>query len=157
MRELRPGLWHWQAPHPGWEASEPWDKNVSSYAIADGERLLLFDPLGVPSELEALAAERETAIVLTAPWHERDAESLVERLGVPVYTPLPDTAQYLMDTYGVTAEQAGDGSPDVVGCSARAKGRHARTRRATGCRSAQTSSRATSRTTPCSGSRVTAR
>ncbi len=52
--------------------------------------------------------------MLTAPWHERDAESLVERLGVPVYTPLPDTAQYLMDTYGITAEQAGDGSPDVV-------------------------------------------
>jgi glyoxylase-like metal-dependent hydrolase (beta-lactamase superfamily II) len=52
--------------------------------------------------------------VLTAPWHERDAESLVERLGVPVYTPLPDSAQFLMDTYGLTAEQAGDGSPDVV-------------------------------------------
>src|SRR5206468_2134054 len=75
---------------------------------------LLFDPLGVPSELEALAARRETAIVLTAPWHERDAQSLVERLGVPVYTPLPDSAQYLMDTYGLTAEQAGDGSPDVA-------------------------------------------
>ncbi len=40
MRELRPGLWHWQAPHPGWESSEPWDKNVSSYVIADDERLL---------------------------------------------------------------------------------------------------------------------
>ena len=52
--------------------------------------------------------------MLTAPWHERDAQSLVERLGVPVYTPLPDSAQYLMDTYGITAEQAGDGSPDVV-------------------------------------------
>ena len=52
--------------------------------------------------------------MLTAPWHERDAQSLVERLGVPVYTPLPDTAHDLMDTYGVTAEQAGDGSPDVV-------------------------------------------
>ena len=39
---------------------------------------------------------------------------LVERLGVPVYTPLPDSAQFLMDTYGLTAEQAGDGSPDVV-------------------------------------------
>ncbi len=114
MRELRPGLWHWQAPHPEWRATEPWDPNVSSYAIDDGERLLLFDPLGVPSEIEALAAERETAIVLTAPWHERDAESLVQRLGVPVYTPLPDTAQDLMDMYGVTAEQAGDGSPDVV-------------------------------------------
>ena len=29
-------------------------------------------------------------------------------------TPLPDSAQYLMDTYGITAEQAGDGAPDVV-------------------------------------------
>ena len=114
MRELAPGLWHWQAPHPGWESGEPWDRNVSSYAIADRERLLLFDPLDVPADLEALAAGRETAIVLTAPWHERDAQSIVERLGVPVYTPLPDSAQYLMDTYGITAEQAGDGSPDVV-------------------------------------------
>jgi glyoxylase-like metal-dependent hydrolase (beta-lactamase superfamily II) len=114
VRELRPGLWHWQAPHPDWRASEPWDQNVSSYAIDEGERLLLFDPLGVPSEIEALAAERETAIVLTAPWHERDAQRLVERLGVPVFTPLPDTAQDLMDMYGITAEQAGDGSPDLV-------------------------------------------
>ena len=61
-----------------------------------------------------LAGDRETAIVLTAPWHERDAQGLVEQLGVPVYTPLPDTAQDLMDMYGVTPEQAGDGSPDIV-------------------------------------------
>ncbi len=114
MRELRQGLWHWQAPHPDWRPSEPWEQNVSSYAIDDNERLLLFDPLGVPSEIEALAAERETAIVLTAPWHERDAQRLVERLGVLVFTPLPDTAQDLMDMYGITAEQAGDGSPDLV-------------------------------------------
>jgi glyoxylase-like metal-dependent hydrolase (beta-lactamase superfamily II) len=114
MSELQTGLWHWQASHPEWEPSEPWDQNVSSYAIDDDERLLLFDPLGVPSELEALAADRETAIVLTAPWHERDTQSLVERLGVPVYTPLPDTAEDLMQKYGITAEQAGDGSPDLV-------------------------------------------
>jgi len=114
VRELRPGLWHWQAPHPEWRPSEPWDQNVSSYAIVDDERLLLFDPLGVPGEIESLVGGRETAIVLTAPWHERDAERLVERLGAPVFTPLPDTAQYLMETYGLTAEQAGDGSPDVV-------------------------------------------
>ena len=114
MRELRPGLWHWQAPHPDWRPSEPWSENVSSYAIDEGERLLLFDPLAVPSELGDFAAGRETAIVLTAPWHERDAQSLVEQLGVPVYTPLPDTAQDLMDMYGLTAEQAGGGSPDLV-------------------------------------------
>ena len=113
MRELRPGLWHWEAPHPNWRPTEPWSENVSSYALEDGERLLLFDPLAVPSEFGDLAAGRETAIVLTAPWHERDAQPLVERLDVPVYTPPPDTAEDLMRTYGITAEQAGDGSPDV--------------------------------------------
>jgi glyoxylase-like metal-dependent hydrolase (beta-lactamase superfamily II) len=114
VRELGPGIWHWQAPHPEWRPTEPWDENVSSYAIDDGQKLLLFDPLALPSELGDLAAERETAIVLTAPWHERDAQSLVERFDVPVYTPLPDSAQDLMDMFGLTAEQAGDGSPDLV-------------------------------------------
>lgn len=114
MQELAEGLWHWKAPHPGWRDSEPWDKEVSSYAIDDGELLLLIDPLEVPGEIESLMTERQTIVVLTAPWHERDTESLVDRFGVPVYTPLPDTAQELMDKYGITVEQAGDGSPDVV-------------------------------------------
>jgi glyoxylase-like metal-dependent hydrolase (beta-lactamase superfamily II) len=114
LPELRPGLWHWQGLHPDWRATEPWDQNVSSYAIDDGERLLLFDPMPPPSEIEALVADRETAVVLTCPWHERATESLVEQFDVPVYTPLPDSAEYLMQTFGITAEQAGDGSPDVV-------------------------------------------
>jgi glyoxylase-like metal-dependent hydrolase (beta-lactamase superfamily II) len=114
MRELAPGLWHWETPHPGWAPSEPWDRSVSSYAIDDGERLLLFDPLGLPNELEKRVGGRESAIVLTAPWHERDTQSLVERLGVPVYTPLPETAEDLMQKYGLTAEQAGEGSPDLA-------------------------------------------
>jgi len=112
MRELRPGLWHWKAPHPQWEPTEPWDQNVSSYAIDDGERLLVFDPLSVPPEIEQLAVGRETAIVLTAPWHERDAQSLVERLGVPVYTPFPDTAEDLLRQFDFTAPE-GWISPDV--------------------------------------------
>ena len=112
MHELRPGLWHWKARHPGWESSEPWDPDVSSYAIEDGDRLLLFDPLGVPTEIEKRAAERETAIVLTAPWHERDSEDLVARLGMPVYTPSPDTAEDLLRVYNFTAPE-GWVSPDV--------------------------------------------
>jgi glyoxylase-like metal-dependent hydrolase (beta-lactamase superfamily II) len=114
VRELAPGLWHWQSPHPGWEPGEPWDETVSSYAVDDGERLMLFDPLAVPDELEAMFGERETAIVLTAPWHERDAQSLVRRHGLRVFAPPPDTAQDLMDKFGITAEQAGDGSPDLT-------------------------------------------
>jgi glyoxylase-like metal-dependent hydrolase (beta-lactamase superfamily II) len=113
MRELRAGLWHWQAPHPDWTPGARWPQEVSSYAIDDGERLLFFDPLAVPEELLALAPEREPAIVLTAPWHERDTRTLVARLGAAVFAPPPDTAQDLMDKYGITAEQAGDGSPDL--------------------------------------------
>ena len=39
------------ADFPEWEPTEPWSENVSSYAVDDGEQLLLFDPLAVPSEL----------------------------------------------------------------------------------------------------------
>jgi glyoxylase-like metal-dependent hydrolase (beta-lactamase superfamily II) len=92
VRELQTGMWHWEALHPEWTPSNPADRGseVTSYAIDDGDRLLLLDPLALPSEIEELAAERETAIVLTCPWHERDARSLVERLGVPVFVPPPD-------------------------------------------------------------------
>lgn len=113
MRELKPGLWHWQAPHPEWEEGQEWPQVVSSYALDDGEHLLLFDPLAVPDEILALAAEREPVIVLTAPWHERDAETLVEQLGAPVYTAAPDTAEDIMRKFNVPRERAGDGSPDV--------------------------------------------
>jgi glyoxylase-like metal-dependent hydrolase (beta-lactamase superfamily II) len=114
VRELRAGLWHWQAPHPAWTPGERWPQEVSSYAIDDGDRVLLFDPLAVPDELLELAADREPVVVLTAPWHERDTQGLVERVGVPVYAPRPDTAEDLMRKYRITREQAGDGSPDLV-------------------------------------------
>jgi glyoxylase-like metal-dependent hydrolase (beta-lactamase superfamily II) len=114
VRELATRLWHWQAPHPDWTADEPWPREVSSYAIDDGTRLLLFDPLAVPNEILELAAQREPVIVLTAPWHERDAQNLVERLGAPVFTPPPDTQEDLMRKFGVTAEQAAGGSPDLA-------------------------------------------
>lgn len=113
VRELRAGLWHWQAPHPEWTSQQRWPQEVSSCAIDDGQRLLLFDPLAVPDPLLALASDREPVIVLTAPWHERDARTLVERLGATLFAPPPDTAQDLIDKYGITAEQAGDGSPDL--------------------------------------------
>jgi hypothetical protein len=53
-------------------------------------------------------------VVLTAPWHERDAQSLVERLNAAVFAPRPDTQEDLMQKYGLTAEQAAGGSPDLA-------------------------------------------
>jgi len=82
------------ASHPEWTPAnrgpEGWGPEVSSYAIDDGERLLLIDPLAPPSEIDELAASRDPVVVLTCPWHERDARSLVERLGAPVFVPPPD-------------------------------------------------------------------
>ncbi|SRR6266540_2413968 len=107
MRELKTGIWHWEAPHPDWAGpenealcqrlaamvettNEAARGVVSSYAIRDDERLLLFDPLAVPREIEEVGAGRDQVVVLTCPWHERDTRNLVERLGVPVFTPRPD-------------------------------------------------------------------
>ncbi len=52
--------------------------------------------------------------MLTAPWHERDTQSLVERLGAPVFAPPPDTADDLIRKYGAAPEQAAGGSPDLA-------------------------------------------
>ncbi len=93
MREVASGLWEWQGTHPEWEEGQAWPALVSSHALAVGEGLVLFDPIDVPAELR----ERATAVVLTAPWHERDSKSL----GLPVYAARPDSAQDLIDVFGV--------------------------------------------------------
>jgi glyoxylase-like metal-dependent hydrolase (beta-lactamase superfamily II) len=90
VREVQAGVFHWQAPHPDWKPGEEWDELVSSYAIDDGSRLLLFDPLSLPTPLRELAPGREAAIVLTCPWHRRDAVALAEELGAPIHVPPPD-------------------------------------------------------------------
>jgi glyoxylase-like metal-dependent hydrolase (beta-lactamase superfamily II) len=110
VREVQTGVWYWEAPHPDWTpAAADWGPEVSCYAIDDGKRLLLFDPLALPSEIEKLAASRDSAIVLTCPWHRRDALSLAERLGAPIYVPPPDEA----DTSPVEGKEfkAGDRLP----------------------------------------------
>ena len=113
MRELRPGLWHWEAPHPEWEPGEPWPQLVSSYAVDNGEQLLLFDPIAPPGEIEELAVKRDAVVVLTCAWHERDTRRLAERHGLTVYFPPPESEDDLMEKYGLTREQAAGGAPDV--------------------------------------------
>jgi glyoxylase-like metal-dependent hydrolase (beta-lactamase superfamily II) len=90
VREVRSGVWHWEAQHPEWNDRQWWGPLVSSYAIDDGARLVLFDPLTPPAEIDKLTGERETAIVLTCPWHRRDAENLAKRYEAQLYVPPPD-------------------------------------------------------------------
>jgi glyoxylase-like metal-dependent hydrolase (beta-lactamase superfamily II) len=109
VQEVQPGVWHWQAPHPEWSPGEGWEHtDVSSYAVDGGERLLLFDPLAAPEEIEARAADLDPAIVLTSPWHQRDALALAERLDAPIYVPPPDRDP---DPIGGIVFRAGDKLP----------------------------------------------
>jgi len=118
MHELRPGIWHWQSPHPDWNEEQWWPELVSSYAIELRDDFLLFDPLSVPDELH----DRATAVVLTAPYHERDAR----RLGLPVHTPPADTWQDWVEKFGVDPDRVrGMESEDLAGPGAWPFGVHA--------------------------------
>ncbi len=82
MREIATGVWHWKAAHPEWTPGQDWDRIVSCYAVDTGEHVLLFDPVDPPAELR----ERAGAVVLTCPWHRRDAPGL----GLPIHVPPAD-------------------------------------------------------------------
>src|SRR4026209_2307162 len=73
---------HWTATHPEWEGPG------AGYAIDDGERLILIDPIAVPDDVRALFGSREVVTVLTSTWHERDAAAV----GFPVWAPAPGRA-----------------------------------------------------------------
>jgi hypothetical protein len=157
VRELRKGVWHWEAPHPQWEPSARWPRVVSSYAIDDGARLLLFDPLAVPNELLELATDREPVVVLTAPWHERDTQSLLERLGMPVFLPPPDTPDDLVRKFGISLDRLVAAAPTSRGCWPGTAVRPTCMRQATGFRSASRPFPGGSTTTLSSGSRASER
>jgi glyoxylase-like metal-dependent hydrolase (beta-lactamase superfamily II) len=116
MEQLRKGIWRWEARHPSWTRDDGgpdgWGPEVACYAIDTGERLLLVDPLAVPAEAEELASGRETAIVLTCPWHERDARAAGERLGAAIFVPPPDEGD--ADPTPGTVFAAGDRLPGGV-------------------------------------------
>ena len=116
MEPLREGIWRWEARHPAWSEDDGgpdgWGPGVASYAIDAEEVLLLVDPLAVPADVETLASGRETAIVLTCPWHERDARAVGERLGAPIFVPPPDEGD--QDPTPGTVFAAGDRLPGGV-------------------------------------------
>lgn len=109
MREVRTGVWHWEARHPEWNERQWWGPEVSCYAVDDGTRLVLFDPLEPPAEVDALAGARETAIVLTCPWHRRGSLALAEQYGCPLFVPPPDPHD--PDPPDGTVYRAGDRLP----------------------------------------------
>jgi hypothetical protein len=111
---LPEGVYHWTATHPEWEGP------VSAYAIDDGVRLILIDPIAVPDNVRALFGSREVVTVLTSTWHERDAAALA----FPVWAPAPDRPEDQLVTatryaigdslFGMEAYPGREGQLDLV-------------------------------------------
>ena len=93
VRELKPRVWRWTAPHPDWTPQDGgpdgWDENVASYFVEAQGALLLFDPLVPQSEPDRerfwAALDRDVerlgppAVLLTVFWHARSTRAVAER------------------------------------------------------------------------------
>jgi glyoxylase-like metal-dependent hydrolase (beta-lactamase superfamily II) len=73
--ELAPGLWHWNAHHPEWK------QEVSSYALAGDDTLVLLDPLVSGwKALDALVERHGVpATLISVYWHVRSAPEILDR------------------------------------------------------------------------------
>lgn len=83
-----PGIWRFVAVHPEWDGEEEWDPEVSWWAVAVEEGLLLVDPL--VERWEALDSLVEAAggcagIVRLMHFHERSIAAAAERYGAEVW------------------------------------------------------------------------
>jgi hypothetical protein len=103
---LPDGVYHWAARHPEWEGP------VSAYAIDDGERLILIDPIAVPDDVRALFGNRglqgapleDVSFVQSCPSHMRSraipAGSAYQPAGTRVLaakgTPIPTARARLL-------------------------------------------------------------
>ena len=94
VRELRPGLWRWTAPHPEWTPEEGgpdgWEQEVASYALVQRDGLVLFDPLAPPTGTpdadrfwrrldEDVERHGPPAILVTVFWHARSSQEILDR------------------------------------------------------------------------------
>jgi hypothetical protein len=94
VKEVSPGLRYWTAPHPDWNGAIDWPELVGSVYYEAADAVVLIDPLlprgseaaflsALDSDVARLA--RPVAVLLTAPWHKRDAASIAERYGATVW------------------------------------------------------------------------
>jgi glyoxylase-like metal-dependent hydrolase (beta-lactamase superfamily II) len=83
LAELAAGLWRWTARHPEWHPGD-FGAEVVSYALRDEEGIVLVDPLLPADDPDAVHELVEDAagsvlIVITIPYHVRDAGALARR------------------------------------------------------------------------------
>ncbi len=90
LREIAHGLWYWTAPHPSWGGATDWPEDVGCVCCRTADAAVLIDPLLTKDEEAEFWAFVEglnlpVAVLLTASWHQRDAQPVAERYGTTVW------------------------------------------------------------------------
>lgn len=94
VREIAPGLRYWTPPHPEWNGATDWPELVGCVYYEAADAVVLIDPLLPPGSEDAFLEvldrdvarlDRPVAVLLTAPWHRRDAAVIAERYGTTVW------------------------------------------------------------------------
>jgi glyoxylase-like metal-dependent hydrolase (beta-lactamase superfamily II) len=90
LREIAPGLWYWTAPRPDWGGAIDWPEDVGCVCYRSTDAVVLIDPLLPRGEEAAFWAfvdefSLPVAVLLTAPWHRRDAQAVAERYRTVVW------------------------------------------------------------------------
>jgi hypothetical protein len=87
MREVLPGVYRWELPHPEWtpedaEEGQGRDEVVASYLVETGDGPVLVDPLVGGDDWDALDAQLSHMppnVLITIFWHTRSAQAVAER------------------------------------------------------------------------------
>ena len=110
MREVRPGLWYWTAPHPHWRPYDPvrkrgwdWEEAVGCVCYESQEGLVLVDPLTPRAattqrrtfwralDPEVTRRGQPVVVLLTSDRHDRSAQAVMERyvgkVGASIWAP----------------------------------------------------------------------
>ena len=97
VERLADGLWRWTAPHPDWDASEGWDRDVACVYYEAADAIVLVDPLVPAGEDEVpfwKALDRDVRrarlpvhVLITIFWHVRSAAAVMARYDARLWAP----------------------------------------------------------------------
>ena len=91
IRDVTEGLWLWRQPHPDWDGQPDWEPEVTSWAVASGDRRILLDPLAPPPSArdvwDRIDAFAPDTVVILKPDHIRDVDLFARWYGVTAYGP----------------------------------------------------------------------
>jgi glyoxylase-like metal-dependent hydrolase (beta-lactamase superfamily II) len=85
MREVLPGVYRWELPHPEWtpedaEEGQGWEQVVASYLVETDDGPVLVDPLVEDwDDLDERLAGSPPNVLITIFWHTRSVQAVAER------------------------------------------------------------------------------